>query len=110
MAKNQPNIGLKVEIPSKKTDDKNCPFYGGLRLRGRIFTGTVLKDPFHKTVTIEFPRRYYLHKYERYEKRRSRIKAHVPDSLEVKKGDIVRIMESRKISKTKSFVVIEVKK
>ena len=100
------NIGVEIKLPSKECDDKHCPFHSGFGVRGRTFNGIVVRNPFHKTATIEFQRLFYLHKYERYEKRRTRIKAHVPGCLELNKGDNVMIMETRPISKTKNFVVL----
>jgi len=100
------NIGVEVKLPEKECDDKHCPFHSGFRVRGRTFSGIIVREPFHKTATIEFQRLFYLHKYERYEKRRTRIKAHVPECLELNKGDSVMIMETRPISKTKNFVVL----
>ncbi len=102
------NIGIEVNPPSKKCTDGKCPFHGSLRLRGRIFTGTVITARMQKTVTVERIRQYYIPKYERYEKRRSRIKAHNPECINAKEGDIVKISECRPLSKTKNFVVIEV--
>jgi len=106
MAK-QKSIGIEVTLPKKKCEDKHCPFHGELKIRGRIFKGKV-RNVFHKTAVIEWVRFHYLPKYERYEKRRSRLKVHVPDCIEVKKGDVVKAVESRKISKTKNSVVVEV--
>ena len=103
------NIGIEVPVPVRSCDDAHCPFHSSAKLRGRIFTGIVTKDPFHKTTTVEFQRQMYLPKFERYEKRRSRITAHVPPCLDVRKDSHVRIMETRKISKTKCFIVIEVR-
>lgn len=60
-----------------------------------------------ETATIEWPRRKYVTKFERYEKSRTRIKAHNPKTIDAKKGDIVKIMECRPISKTKHFIIIE---
>ena len=51
----------------------------------------------------------YINKFERYEKRNSKIKAHKPDCLDVKVGDSVKIAECRQLSKTKHFVLVEVK-
>jgi len=102
------NIGMQVAAPSRQCDDAHCPFHSPVSLRGRIFTGVVMKDPFHKTTTVEFQRQWFLPKFERYEKRRSRIVAHVPPCIDVAKNAKVRIMETKKISKTKNFVVIEV--
>jgi len=108
--KKQKSIGLKVEMPSQKCTDKNCPFHGALKLRGRIFTGMVIRNVFQKTATLEFQRQFFLKKYERFEKRKTRLKAHVPECMTVKKGDNIRIVETRPISKTKNFVVVEVVK
>ncbi|MBI2667555.1 30S ribosomal protein S17 [Candidatus Woesearchaeota archaeon] len=79
-----------------------------LSFRGRSFTGVVTKMSSQKTVTIEWNRLLYLHKYERFEKRRSKIKAHKPDWINVNIGDKVKVMETRPISKTKNFVILEV--
>ena len=81
-----------------------------LRTHGRIFTGRVISDVFHKTTTVEFPRQVYDSKYERFQKRRTRIKVHVPEDFKLKKGDLVRVMETRPISKTKNFLALEVLK
>ncbi len=79
-----------------------------LRMHGRVFVGTVIKDVFHKTTTIEFPRQVYNSKYERFQKRRTRLKVHVPDDFKVKKGDTIKVIETRPISKTKNFLALEV--
>jgi len=107
MEENNKNIGIKVRLPRKKCNDPNCPFHGRLKCRGKIFTGTVVSTKMQKTVTVEFDRQDYLPKYERYEKRRTRIKAHNPECINVKEGTIVKIAECKPLSKTKNFVVIE---
>lgn len=81
-----------------------------LRTHGRTFTGRVISEIFHKTTTIEFDRRIYNSKYERFQKRRTRIKVHIPENFKVKKGDILKIIETRPISKTKNFLAMEVVK
>ncbi|MEN6294046.1 MAG: 30S ribosomal protein S17, partial [Methanobacterium sp.] len=40
---------------------------------------------------------------------KSKIQAHLPDCMNVNVGDSVKIAECRPLSKTKNFVVIEVK-
>lgn len=59
-----------------------------------------------KTAVFDLERRVYLPKYERYEKRSTRIKAHVPEGMEIEDGDVVTIQETRQLSKTKNFVII----
>ncbi|MBN2368546.1 30S ribosomal protein S17 [Candidatus Woesearchaeota archaeon] len=76
--------------------------------RGRTFRGKVVSDKAQKTVTVEWDRRIYVPKYERYLLKRSKVKAHNPSELDAKEGDIVVIKECRPVSKTKKFVVVEV--
>ena len=104
------NVGLELPKPKAVCKDRHCPFHGELKVRGRIFTGKVVKSSMQRTVTVEWLRLFFLPKYERFEKRRTRIKAHNTECVDAKTGDEVRIMESKPISKTKNFVVIEVMK
>ncbi|MBU0616041.1 MAG: 30S ribosomal protein S17 [Nanoarchaeota archaeon] len=78
-----------------------------ISLRGRTFTGVVVSTKMAKTAVVEWARKNYLPKYERYEKRKTTIKAHVPDAIKVVEGDIVKISECRPISKTKNFIIVE---
>ena len=113
MTKNEhKNIGITTAKPGKapKTYDPKDPFYGEIKLRGRVFTGTIISDKMQKTATVEWPRRTFNKKYERFEVRRSRVKAHNPESIDAKEGDLVRIAETRPLSKTKNFVIIEIVK
>ncbi|MEW5760027.1 MAG: 30S ribosomal protein S17 [Candidatus Thermoplasmatota archaeon] len=101
------DIGIDVTPPSKKCEDKNCPFHGKLSVRGQIFEGLVLSDKMDKSVIVKRDRLRYIPKYERYEKRTSKYPAHNPPCINARAGDKVRIMECRPLSKTISFVVIE---
>jgi len=105
------NIGVEVKnVPKEVCKDPNCPFHGNISLHGRVFTGVVVSDKMHKSVTISWERRIHVPKFERYSKRYSKISAHNPECINAKTGDIVRAMETRPISKTKNFVVIEILK
>jgi small subunit ribosomal protein S17 len=79
-------------------------------IRGNVFEGKVISAKANKTVTVERILTQYLAKYERYMKTKSKIKAHNPTSINAKEGDMVKIGETRRISKTKSFVVMEILK
>jgi small subunit ribosomal protein S17 len=92
------------------TKEKETGKNDGISLRGRTFEGIVISDKMHKTVTVEWSRRRKIPKFERYETRKTRVKAHNPKEIDAKKGDFVVIKESRPLSKTKNFVVIEIKK
>lgn len=101
------NIGLDVQPPKNKCNDLNCPFHGNIKIRGRIFKGKVIQADVHNSVVVEWPRSIYLYKYERFEKRRTKIKAHNPPCIAAEIGDTVKIGEVRPISKTKKFVIFE---
>ncbi|HLD89172.1 MAG TPA: 30S ribosomal protein S17 [Candidatus Nanoarchaeia archaeon] len=101
------NIGVVVQIPEGECNDRNCPFHGRIRLRGRMFEGNVVSSKSQKTATVSWNWKRKVPKYERYEKKRTRIRAHNPPCIDAKEGDIVKIMESRKLSKTKNFVIFE---
>jgi small subunit ribosomal protein S17 len=77
-------------------------------IRGNVFEGIVISAKASKTVTVQRELTHYVTKYERYKKVFSKIKAHVPEGMQVNEGDKVRIGETRKISKTKNFIVMEV--
>ncbi len=87
-------------------NDPKCPFHGRLSVRGRTLQGIVVSDRMMKTVTVEIERLKSIPKYERYERRTSKIHAHNPPCINAKVGDRVEIGECRRLSKTKSFVVI----
>ncbi|HEV8289616.1 MAG TPA: 30S ribosomal protein S17 [Candidatus Norongarragalinales archaeon] len=86
-------------------DDKNCPKHGELSTRGAVREGIVKSTKAKKMAVIEIPHLAKVLKYERFEKRRSKLHAHVPPCIEVNEGDRVRAEECRKLSKTKNFVV-----
>ena len=94
--------------PAKTCNDRNCPFHGELSVRGRILEGVVISDKMDKTVIVRRDYLKYVPKYKRYERRHSHIPAHNPPCIDAKEGDRVRIAECRPISKTVSFVVVEV--
>jgi len=79
-----------------------------ISVRGKTFTGKVVSAKMHKTVIVEWQRKVLLPKFERFTKRTSRIPAHNPEEINAKEGDTVRIGETRPLSKTKNFVVLEV--
>lgn len=104
------DIGLGTKLPKKTCNDKLCPYHGSLRVRGKTLEGKVVSDKMMSTVIVERERLHYAKKYERFEKRTSRIPAHNPPCINAKAGDKVKIAECRPLSKTVAFVVVEVKK
>jgi len=105
------NIGIPgIEPPQKTCNDPLCPWHGHIKVRGLILEGVVVKAKMEKTVVVEREYLHYNRKYRRYEKRRSKIHAHLPPCIEVREGDRVIIGETRPLAKTVHFVVLAVKK
>lgn len=77
-------------------------------LRGNEFTGTVVSTKMEKSATVRWGYAEEVPKYERKERRNTKITAHVPDEIEVEEGDEVRVVETKPISKTKSSMIVEV--
>jgi small subunit ribosomal protein S17 len=101
------NIGVDAKPPENVCNDPKCAWHGKLSIRGKILEGIVVSAKAQKTAIIERHYLHYLPKYERYERRHSRIAAYNPECISAKEGDKVRIAECRPLSKTKAFVVIE---
>ncbi|MBI3032418.1 30S ribosomal protein S17 [Candidatus Woesearchaeota archaeon] len=88
---------------NQKTDKNN------LTTRGQTFIGKVVRISLQKNAHVVWERRFFIPKYERYEKRRTKIIAHIPDNItHLNVGDVVEIKETRKISKTKNFIITKV--
>ncbi len=98
----------KKVVETMECNDKFCPIHGDnkLKLRGRTFEGEVIKK-LPGRVTIQFERMLRLPKYERYEKRKTKIHARLPECMtdDVSVGDIIRVAETRPVSKIIHFVV-----
>lgn len=101
------NIGIDVSLPTESCNDPNCPFHGTLPVRGQIIKGIVSTSKMNKTAIIQKEIRRFIPKYERYEKRTHKYAVHNPPCLNAQRGDQVKIMECRPLSKSKSFVIIE---
>lgn len=97
-----------AEIAEAKCTDKKCHVHGCLRARGRIFEGAVIKK-FPTRIVIEFERMIYSRKYERYYRSKTKLHARLPDCMEkqINVGDLIKIQETRPLSKIIHFVVIE---
>ena len=98
--------GKKPE--KKETEQIKIKGNENYSIRGAVLTGTVVSAKAAKTVTIERIITKYIPKYERYKKTKSKITAHNPESINAQEGDVVKIGETRKLSKTKNFVVVEI--
>ncbi len=104
------SIGMNIENPKKSCDDQKCPFHGDTNVKDESQTGIVVKKDVHNTATIEWERRIYIPKYERYQKKKSRMRVHNPPCIDAKIGDKVLALRTRPISKTKNFIIVKITK
>jgi small subunit ribosomal protein S17 len=103
------NPGYGIQVPPKPSEyDRNDPFYGEVRLKKNTFVGTVVSAKGAKTAIIVIDRIIHISKYHRYLKRQTRLAVHNPVSIDAKEGDVVRVFETRPLSKTKHHVIVEV--
>ncbi len=73
----------------------------------KVFVGKVISDKMDKTVTVAVTRLYKHPLYKKYIKRTTKLKAHDENNA-CKIGDTVKVIESRPLSKTKRWVVLEI--
>lgn len=73
----------------------------------RTLQGKVISDKMDKSITVLIERQVKHPLYGKFIKRSTKIHAH-DETNECKAGDVVRIVECRPISKTKSFKLVEI--
>ena len=73
----------------------------------RTMVGKVVSDKMDKTIVVMIERSVKHPKYGKFLKRRSKLHAHDENQV-CKIGNTVKIRESRPLSKTKSWVLVEV--
>jgi len=74
-------------------------------IRGGVFTGTVESTKMQKSATVRWEHTQEIPKYERKERRNTKITVHVPAGMDIQEGDTVKVGETKPISKTKNHVV-----
>jgi len=75
--------------------------------RRKILLGEVVSNRMHKTITVKVERRVRHPMYERVVKRSKKFHAH-DEHNQCQIGDVVRIIETRPLSKTKCWRLLEV--
>lgn len=77
------------------------------RGRRKVRTGVVVSDKMDKTVLVRIDRKVRHPFYKKIVKRSSKLAAH-DERNEAHVGDTVRLMETRPLSKTKRWRVVEI--
>lgn len=77
------------------------------RARRKTRVGVVVSDARDKTVTVEVQQQIRHPRYDKIVRRRKRYHVH-DEANDARRGDTVRIMETRPLSKTKRWRVVEI--
>lgn len=72
--------------------------------RRRMIVGTVVSDKMQKTIVVSVESRIRHRRYQKYLTKSTRYKAH-DERNEAKVGDLVRLVESRPLSREKRWVL-----
>ena len=88
--------------------DTKCPIHGSLKTHGYRIEGVIVSDKLGRTVIVQHDYTTFLKKYQRSLRKNTRIAAHNPQCISAKLGDMVEISGTRRLSKTKSFVVTKI--
>jgi len=79
-----------------------------MRVKNRkVMQGVVKSDRMERTITVDVERRYRHSKYGKYVKRTRRYSAHDENNA-ARSGDMVEIVETRPLSKTKRWRLVQV--
>jgi small subunit ribosomal protein S17 len=97
---------VQTEAEQIKVEQAEGQEPGGGRLRRKIRTGVVVSDQNDKTVTVLVERQFAHPLYTKQVRQTKKYRAH-DESNEYKMGDVVRITETRPLSKTKRWRVVE---
>jgi small subunit ribosomal protein S17 len=79
----------------------------GRRGERKVRTGVVVSDAMDKTVVVQVEQRKRHPLYAKSVRRTSKLHAH-DEANEAKAGDVVRLMETRPLSRTKRWRVVEI--
>jgi len=95
---------------AEECDDKKCYRHAkpAIKVRGERLLGRVVSTKGKNTAIVARDITKKLTKYQRWAKEKSRIAAHNPPCINAQVGDLVNLGETRKLSKTKAWTVIEV--
>jgi small subunit ribosomal protein S17 len=97
----------KTEQAVGPGSDRSRPQVPPSTRRKRVLVGRVVSDRMQKTVVVLIERRKLHPLYKKYITRSKKVKAH-DENNECRIGDLVRVVESRPISKDKRWRLAEI--
>ncbi len=95
---------------AEECNDKKCYRHAKpkVKVRGERLLGRVVSTKGKNTAVVERAITKKLTKYQRWAKERSRIAAHNPPCINAGVDDTVLIGETRKLSRTKAWTILEI--
>jgi small subunit ribosomal protein S17 len=90
----------------EQIEQDEAPEAGEARLRRKVRSGVVVSDKNDKTVTVLVERQFAHPLYTKQVRKTKKYRAH-DENNEYQTGDVVRITETRPLSKTKRWRVLE---
>lgn len=78
-----------------------------IRPKRKTRVGVVISDKMDKTITVQVERAMHHPVYEKMIRHRTKFKVH-DEKDEAREGDLVRIQETRPLSKTKRWRLVEI--
>jgi small subunit ribosomal protein S17 len=77
------------------------------KVNRKQLVGKVVSNKMDKTIVVEFEKKIMHPKYKKFVRRRKKVKGH-DERNECSVGDIVRIEETRPLSKEKHYRLVEI--
>lgn len=100
------NENEQIEAPESESTETAAGSQVGGRNRRKVRIGVVVSDGMDKTVTVTVARQFLHPLYGKAVKRSKKYHAH-DENNDYKVGDTVRITETRPLSKTKRWRVVD---
>ncbi len=100
-------VPVAVEGAAEAPDDEPGPV--SRPRRKRTLTGNVVSDKGERTIVVSISRRKKHRLYKKYITLTKKLKAHDPDNV-CQVGDLVRVVESRPLSREKRWRLVEIVK
>jgi small subunit ribosomal protein S17 len=100
-------VSDQEQTPATTPEPATEPVSAADRARRKVRTGVVVSDAMDKTVLVRIDRKVRHPLYRKTVARSNKLAAH-DENNDAHVGDLVRVMETRPLSKTKRWRVVEI--